>query len=329
MFKKYYIFIFILLIVVFNVIPTPFYLVIPGQGLNLDKCIHAENGDRDAKGSFILTSTSVTRANILLYLYSYIDRQIELLKIDSGIFGQNYWRDYHVLMDKLMLESQRIAKVVALEKAGYFPEIIKNEGILVTDILNSSPAKNKLLPGDIITRVNDAKVNNLSDFSECLNGFCIGELVKIYFKRNEKLYSTKVPVIDLNQDKKEKEIQGIGIFLTPIDLQFNFPLEVTINIKDIKGSSAGLMIALEILNQLTENDLSNGLTIAGTGALDLDGNITSVTGVRQKLISAKKNDADIFLVPKDNYEEIAHYESGIRIIPVENFDDAIMRLIKL
>jgi len=89
------------------------------------------------------------------------------------------------------------------------------------------------------------------------------------------------------------------------------------------------MIALEILNQLTENDLSNGLIITGTGNLSVDGKITEVDGIKQKIISAKKQKADIFLVPKENYQEALKFNQNIKVIPVENFDDAIMKLIKL
>ena len=89
------------------------------------------------------------------------------------------------------------------------------------------------------------------------------------------------------------------------------------------------MIALEILNQLTENDLSNGFVISGTGSLNVDGKITAVDGIKQKIISAKKQKAEVFLIPKENYPEALKYAQNMKIIPVENFDDAIMKLIKL
>ncbi|GAI81804.1 unnamed protein product, partial [marine sediment metagenome] len=56
---------------------------------------------------------------------------------------------------------------------------------------------------------------------------------------------------------------------------------------------------------------------------------TEVDGIKQKIISAKKKKADIFLVPQKNYSEALKFGQGIRIIPVDDFDDTIMKLIKL
>ncbi|GAG17153.1 unnamed protein product, partial [marine sediment metagenome] len=37
----------------------------------------------------------------------------------------------------------------------------------------------------------------------------------------------------------------------------------------------------------------------------------------------------VFLVPQKNYLEALKFSHGIRIIPVDDFDDIIMKLIKL
>ena len=326
--KKYSILIIILIIIILSIIDTPYYLVIPGQGLELAKYVSTENGEKDAKGRFLLTSTSLTKANILLYLYSFLDNHIELMEIDGNLDEHISTEEYLAIMDKMMKESQMIAKIVALEKAGYFPKIVER-GVKVNNILDKSSAKGRLIPGDIITKINKTPVRNISDFSTCIEQFHIGEIIKIYFQRNESLYSTKIPIIDISRENSKEKISGIGFFLTEGEIQCQFPLEIIIDLEGIKGSSAGLMIALEILNQLTENDLSNGLIIAGTGILDIDGNIKPVDGIRQKVISAKKNKADLFFIPKQNYQEAVRYTKNIKIIPVENFDEVIMKLIKL
>jgi len=329
MLNKYSIIAIISIIIVLSIIPMPYYLVIPGQGLELDKFITTENGEKDAKGCFLLTSTSLTKANLLLYLYSFLDKHIELLKIDDNMSAKVYREQYLIMMDRLMIESQKIAKVVALEKAGYFPEIVINEGILVNNILDYSPAIGKLMPGDVITKVNETMIKSIDDLSTFIEKCRVGELIKIYFKRDSTLYSTKIPIIDIYPENEKEKTMGIGLYLASAEIQYKFPLEVTINLDGIKGPSAGLMISLEILNQLTENDLTNGLKIAGTGILDLEGNIMPVDGIRQKLFSAKKNNADVFLVPKQNYLEASEYIKDIHIISVENFDEVIMNLIRL
>ena len=64
------------------------------------------------------------------------------------------------------------------------------------------------------------------------------------------------------------------------------------------------MMALSIYGNLTNQDLTNGKTIVGTGTIDIDGNVGSIGGVKYKLIGAVKNKADIFIVPNgENYDE--------------------------
>jgi len=327
-FKRYFLIIIITVLILLNLITTLYFLVIPGQAINLSENITVENGEKDAKGQFLLTSTAIIKANLLLYIYGFFDPNIDLKNRDDEILLNMDQKDYINIMEKLMQESQMISKVVALRKAGYSPEI-SGRGILINGILDNSPAKNKLLPGDVIIKIDEQPVYTLEDFSEIVRGYNSSQIVRITFLRDNSTYSTSIPLIELpNTDDKTERI-GIGVYADTKDLQCRFPLKIEINLEKIKGPSAGLMIALEVLNQLTENDLSSSLLIAGTGNLSIDGRITEVDGIKQKIISAKKHKADVFLVPQKNYPEALKFSHGIRIIPVDDFDDAIMKLIKL
>jgi PDZ domain-containing protein len=264
----------------------------------------------------------------LLYIYGFFDPNIDLKNRDNEILLNMDQKDYINIMENLMQESQMISKVVALRKAGYSLEI-SGRGILINGILNDSPAKNKLLPGDVIIKIDEQPVRTLEDFSEIVRSYNSSQMVRITFLRDNTAYSTSIPLIELPSTDGKTERIGIGVYADTKDLQCKFPLKIEINLEKIKGPSAGLMITLEILNQLTENDLSSSLLIAGTGNLSVDGRITEVDGIKQKIVSAKKHKADVFLVPQKNYPEALKFGRGIRIIPVNDFDDAIMKLIKL
>ena len=326
--KRYFLIIIIIVLILLNLIPTPYFLVIPGQAVNLSENITVENGEKDAKGQFLLTSTAIIKANLLLYIYGFFDPNIDLKNRDDEILLNMDQKDYINIMENLMQESQMISKVVALRKAGYSPEI-SGRGILINGILNDSPAKNKLLPGDVIIKIDEQPVRTLEDFSEIVRSYNSSQMVRITFLRDNTAYSTSIPLIELPSTDGKTERIGIGVYADTKDLQCKFPLKIEINLEKIKGPSAGLMIALEILNQLTENDLSSSLLIAGTGNLSMDGRITEVDGIKQKIISAKKHKADVFLVPQKNYPEALKFGRGIRIIPVNDFDDIIIKLIKL
>ena len=327
-FKKYFLIIIIIFLILLNLIPTPYALIIPGQSFKLSENITVENGEKDAKGHFLLTSTAIIKANLLLYIYGFFDPNIDLKNRNEEILLSLEQKEYNNLMEKLMQESQMISKIVALRKAGYLAEI-SGHGILVNGTLDNSQAKNKLLPGDVIIKIDKQSVYTLEELSEIIRNYNSNQIISITFLRDNSAYSTSIPLIELpNIDDKMERI-GIGIYAETKDLKCNLPLEIEIDLNNIKGPSAGLMIALEILNQLTENDLSSSLVIAGTGNLNIDGSITEVDGIKQKIVSAKKQKTDVFLVPQKNYAEALKFGQGIRIIPVEDFDDTIMKLIKL
>ena len=327
-FKKYFLIIIITVLISLNLIPTSYFLVIPGQAINLSENITVENGGKDAKGQFLLTSTAIIKANLLLHIYGFFDPNIDLKNRDDEILLNIDQKDYINIMEKLMQESQMISKLVALRKAGYSPEI-SGGGILINEILDNSSVKNKLLSGDVITKIDEQPIHTLEEFSEIIRSYSSSQMVRITFLRDNSTYSTSISLIELPGANDKTERIGIGVYADTKDLQCRFPLEIEINLEKIKGPSAGLMIALEILNQLTENDLSSSLLVAGTGNLSMDGRITEVDGIKQKIVSAKKNKADVFLVPQKNYPEALKFSHGIRIIPVDDFDDAIMKLIKL
>ncbi len=326
--KKHLLIIIIVIIIVINLIPTDYYLISPGQAINLSKNIIVENGEKDARGCFLLTSTTIVKANLLLYIYSFFDPNIDLKNKSENMIEGVDQEEYIDIMEELMRESKMISKVVALKKAGYNPEI-SGKGIIIKKILENSPAKNKLMPGDVIVQVNQYSVRTIEEFSNIIQSYTMNQIIRITFLRNNLTYSISVPLIELPAMDYGVERLGIGMYATTYNLQCKFPVKIEIDLDKIKGPSAGLMIALEILNQLTENDLSNGLMIAGTGNLSVEGKITEVDGIKQKIISALKQKADIFLVPKENYQEALKFNQSIRVIAVENFDDVIMKLIKL
>ncbi len=326
--KKHLLIIIIVIIIVINLIPTDYYLISPGQAINLSKNIIVENGEKDARGCFLLTSTTIVKANLLLYIYSFFDPNIDLKNKSENMIEGVDQEEYIDIMEELMRESKMISKVVALKKAGYNPEI-SGKGIIIKKILENSPAKNKLMPGDVIVKVNQYSVRTIEEFSNIIQSYTMNQIIRITFLRNNLTYSISVPLIELPTMDYGVERLGIGMYATTYNLQCKFPVKIEIDLDKIKGHSAGLMIALEILNQLTENDLSNGLMIAGTGNLSVEGKITEVDGIKQKIISALKQKADIFLVPKENYQEALKFNQSIRVIAVENFDDVIMKLIKL
>lgn len=113
------------------------------------------------------------------------------------------------------------------------------------------------------------------------------------------------------------------------NLQVHLPVQVTIDSQGIGGPSAGLAFALEILQDLGRN-VAHGRKVAATGELSLDGHVLAIGGVKQKTLGARRAHVDVFLVPAgDNAREARRYADGLRIIPVENVQQALQALATL
>ena len=62
-------------------------------------------------------------------------------------------------------------------------------------------------------------------------------------------------------------------------------------------------MALTIYNALTQEDITNGKKIVGTGTISEDGIVGEIDGIKYKLAGAEKANAEIFLCPTGNFEE--------------------------
>ena len=92
------------------------------------------------------------------------------------------------------------------------------------------------------------------------------------------------------------------------------------------GSSAGLMMALAVFERVTPGDMAGDRVVAGTGAIDGAGTVTAVAGIREKLASAERAQADVFLVPDANCSDLAGVQSRVRVVSVGTLEDAIASL---
>ena len=110
--------------------------------------------------------------------------------------------------------------------------------------------------------------------------------------------------------------------------EYELDPKIKINFKESEGgSSGGVMMAVSIYNAITEEDITKGLNISGTGTIDINGNVGEIDGVKYKIMGAVKNNMDIVFVPPGNYEEAINTKKennkDIEIISVETFDDVI------
>ena len=69
---------------------------------------------------------------------------------------------------------------------------------------------------------------------------------------------------------------------------YDFPIDVTIQLNNVGGPSAGMMFALGIMDALTPGELNGGENVAGTGTITADGTVGPIGGIRQKMWGARR-----------------------------------------
>ena len=149
-----------------------------------------------------------------------------------------------------------------------------------------------------------------------------GDVVTVKFRRGAKVDQARITT---TSDPKTPKQALIGVVGTD-DLRVHLPVPVSIDSQGIGGPSAGLAFALDILQQLGRN-VTHGRKIAATGELALNGEVLPIGGVKQKTLGVRRAGVDVFLVPAgDNAREARRYADGLRIIPVENVQQALRAL---
>ena len=312
----------LILIIVLLSIRFPYYIDAPGGITNMNEKIEIKG--YESKGSFNLAYVKEYRATIPTMLISTFNKNWKILKQEEVLLDTEDDNSYEYRDKILMQESISDAIYVAYTKANKEIEIISNK-LLVTYI--DSNVNTNLIVGDEIISINNKKIENKQKITKIVNSCNIGDKIEIKVLNKDKEHNRYAYIINEESGKK------IGILISSIN-EYKTNPKVKVNIdKNESGSSGGLITALSIYNSLVKEDITNGLTIVGTGTIDLNGNIGSIGGVEYKLKSAVKEKAHLFIVPKDeNYKEALKIKKennyDIQILGVSTFDEGIEYLEK-
>jgi PDZ domain-containing protein len=209
-----------------------------------------------------------------------------------------------------MAASQSAAVGAAAQELGLRPEV------RVLELSKDSPAEGLLEPGDTLTAVDGQAVRDAAELRERISSREPGRPVTLTYERDGRTRTVDIVTGSAGEDGS-RAVVGV---LT----EEAYPLDVTINLEDVGGPSAGLMFALGILDKLDEQSLTGGRHIAGTGEITVDGTVGPIGGISQKLIAAKREGAVAFLVPAENCAEaVTRPPSGLTLIRVSTLDEAL------
>jgi PDZ domain-containing protein len=306
---------------------TDDYLEIPDEAHPLAGLVSVQGGktQRDGGGIYYV--------DVIIDRATLVETLIPALRPDGAdlIEGQALLTPGISDRERLQLEladmklSQVIASAVALRALGHNVPV-RLGGVRIVAVTSDSHAVGVLRKDDVIVSAEGKPVRRREDLQAVLARHRVGDVVRIGIRRGGTRLTLRIRT---TSDEQEPRRPIIGV-LPAQELKVRFPFRIRFNLGKVGGPSAGLAFALELLEK-RGRDIDRGYKVAATGQLQLDGTVTRVGGVKQKTIGARQSDVDVFLVPADgdNAREAKRYAKGLRIIPVETFQQALRALATL
>ncbi len=212
-------------------------------------------------------------------------------------------------------DSESNAEVAAMNFLG-LPTVV-----LARTVADNGPAKAVLEEGDQIVSINGAPMNEPKDVVDAIGKLPPGSKITMVIRRDNAEQTVEV-TLGAREDDPSKGYLGVtpGEGARP-------PMEVTFNLADIGGPSAGLMFSLALIDKLTPGELDGGTFVAGTGSIDQDGKVGPIGGIQYKMMAAREAGAETFLVPAANCNEARQRTpDGLRLVKVENLAGAVQSL---
>ena len=295
----------------------PYVIYTPGGIIPLESRIKIADG-YESEGSLNMSYVSMVKGTIPLLLVSYIVPNWDIVP-KSNIIYNNESIDELMEYERLQMRASIAnATLVAYQKVGKDITISNRTLNIIT---TTKKAKTDVKKMDQLLTLDGEEISNIEDIRTIIQNHEVGDTVKLEVLRkgNKKECSAVI------YDEEDTKLMGIS-FLEVYDYETNPKIEVKTKNSEA-GSSGGLMMSLAIYNALTENDITKGKKIVGTGTISSDGTVGPIDGVKYKLLGAVNNKAAMFICPKENYNEAIKYKNALNlkidIYGVSSFDEAL------
>ncbi|WP_198658994.1 PDZ domain-containing protein [Nocardiopsis sp. FIRDI 009] len=222
-----------------------------------------------------------------------------------------------------MNDSQTDATAAALGQLGIGYEAVP----VVADTVEDMPADGLVQAGDVIVEIDGEPVpTDTGDGERAVGSAAVvdavsarepGDVVEMVLDRDGETVEVEITTAE-GQDGTA----AVGILITD---DTEFPIDVEISVGDIGGPSAGMMFALGIMDRLSEESLTGGARVAGSGTISADGQVGGISGIPQKMVSARRDGAEYFLVAADSCDQVADSAAygELEVVRVETLDDAV------
>jgi PDZ domain-containing protein len=312
-------------------IRVPYSTIAPGAAVRLNDKVDVEGTTAFPPDGAIelLFVRERSHVNLWRYLQAKLDNDIDLRRDEELNPSGDSRSELRQEAEQAMRDAKNAAAKVALERAGY--TVPQDDGLVVSGLFDGLPAEKVLELGDIILRADGKVIERNRDLTEIIGDRTLGEQVELLVLRDGKRQTVRVDVGEDPDPQSDRLL--IGVLVSP---RFQFPVTIDVDTAGIGGPSAGLAIALAILDEITPGNLTGGLDVAVTGTIDFDGNVGPIGGIEQKAVAARASGAKVLIVPAcPNGDTVCVEEvrrakervgDDVKVVPVLTFEGALVAL---
>ena len=304
-------------------VPVPYVAQVPGPTFNTlgeidgEPIISVAGRERnEAEGELILTTVGVSRAGLSLVeaVQGWFDSEVSVVPEETVYPPGRSEQETRDANRQAFLTSEEAAEGAALAELGYPVKVV------VRGLSDDSPAEGELQEGDALESVGGRPTPDLPTLDAVLQSIPGGTTVPVAYTRLGQPGTATVTT--RAADDEEGSLLGVLVREQPAA-----PFDVDIDVEDVGGPSAGLMLTLGILDLVGDTDLTGGATVAGTGTIGADGVVGPIGGIQLKMIAAQEIGAELFLVPADNCADaLAAPQPGLTLARVSDLDQALTAL---
>ena len=266
-------------------------------------------------GELLMLTVVSQDVNIFEAIIAGVDPTIDLIRKQAVRREGESDEEYRNRSLQQMDDSNFRSISVAL---GYLEIEMITTDIVINEIVEGVPANSVLQLGDSIKAINGLPVKEFADLAVLVEDAEIGDVLLMTVVRGEEVLDVDVVLVE------REDVPGLAMIGVSLGVLTESPFPLRIESGDVGGPSAGMMHTIAIIDSLTPGELTNGLVIAGTGTIRIDGTVGPIGGIRQKVVGAGAAGATHILLPEANYESALTAEStSIEIVPIGSIEDAI------
>jgi len=305
------------------VLPVPYVAQVPGPTYNTLGDIDGTpiitvtgREPNDTSGNLNLTTVGIPQGslNLVRAVQGWFDDEVVVVPREQVYPSDQSVEETQAENRQAFLTSEQSARGAALAELGYPVQVV------VQGLPEGSPSAGQLADGDAVVAVNGTPTPTQDALLAVLQTIPPATAVQVGYTRLG-VAGTATVTTGAAQEGTGSAL-GIQVLETPYA-----PFDVSIQVDDVGGPSAGLMLTLGIVDMVGGTDLTEGAVIAGTGTIDAAGAVGPIGGIPLKLVAARDIGAVLFLVPADNCAEaLANAQPGLPMAKVATLDDALTAL---